>query len=81
MARVSFGLFSTKGAPQMGYYQTRRKCTGPSPSKSMISIMLQCNFIEITLLRLCSLVNWLYIFRTPLHNNTLWGILLLVTPN
>ena len=47
----------------------------------MISIKLQCNFIEMTLLRQCSPVNLLHIFRTPLNKNRQEGMLLLVIPN
>ena len=47
----------------------------------MISIKLQCNFTEMTLLRQCSPVNLLQIFRTPLNKNRQEGMLLLVTPS
>ena len=36
----------------------------------VISIKLQCNFIEITLLHRYSPVNFLHIFRTPFNKNT-----------
>ena len=42
----------------------------------MISIELQNNFIEITLRHGCSLVNLLYIFRTPFPKNTSGRLLL-----
>ena len=35
-----------------------------------------CNFIEIALQHGCSPVNFLYIFRTPIYNNTSGGLLL-----
>ena len=37
------------------------------PSRSVISVKLLCNFIEITLLHGCSPVNLLHIFRTYLR--------------
>ena len=39
--------------------------TGEHPCRSVISIKLLCNFIEITLRHGCSPVNLLYIFRVP----------------
>ena len=45
------------------------KLTGELPWRSVISIKLQSNFIEITL-RVCSPVNLLNISRIPFSNNT-----------
>ena len=40
------------------------KFTGEHPCRSVISVKLLCNFIEITLRHGCSPVNLMYIFRT-----------------
>ena len=45
------------------------KFTGEHPCRSVISIKLQNNFIEIALRRGCSPVNLLHIFRTPFPQN------------
>ena len=52
------------------------KFTGQHSCRSVISVKLQSNFIEITLQHGCSPVNLLYIFRTPFTKNT-YGWLLL----
>ena len=52
------------------------KFTGDYPCRSVISIELQSNFIEITLRRGCSLVNFLHIFRALLYKNTSGALLL-----
>ena len=52
------------------------KFTGESPCRSMISIKLLCNFIEITLWYGCSPVNLLHIFRTPFTKNSSAWLLL-----
>ena len=44
--------------------------TGEQPCRSMISIKLLCNFIEITLWHGCSPVCLLNAFRTPFPRNT-----------
>ena len=46
------------------------KSAGEHRCRSVISIMLQSNFIEIILRHGCSPVNLLYIFRTPFPKNT-----------
>ena len=52
------------------------KFTGEHPCRSVISIKLQSNFIEITLRHGCSPVNSLHIFRTPFPRNTSGWLLL-----
>ena len=52
------------------------KLTGEHPYRSVISINLICNFIEITLRHGCSSVNLLHIFRTHLTKNTSGWLLL-----
>ena len=52
------------------------KITGEHPCRSMISVKLLCNFIEITLRHRCCPVNLLHIFRTPFPKNTSGGLLL-----
>ena len=51
------------------------KFTGEHPYRSMISIMLRSNFIEITLRHRCS-VNLMHIFRTSFPRNTSGRLLL-----
>ena len=46
------------------------------PCRSVISIKLLCNFIEIALRHRCSPVNLLHIFRTPFPKNTSRWLLL-----
>ena len=46
------------------------KFTGEHPCRSVISIKLQSNFIEIALRHGFSPVNLLHLFRTPFLNNT-----------
>ena len=46
------------------------KFTGEHPCRSVISIKLQSNFIEIALWHGCSPVNLLLIFRTPFLKNS-----------
>ena len=52
------------------------KFTGEHPCRSVISIKLLCNFIEITLRQGCSPVNLLHTSRTPFCKNTYGGLLL-----
>ena len=52
------------------------KFTGEHPCRSVISIKLQSNFIEITLRHGRSPVNLLHIFKTPLLTNTSSWLLL-----
>ena len=46
------------------------KFTGEHTCRSVISVKLLCNFIEIALRHECSAVNWLHIFRTAFAKNT-----------
>ena len=55
---------------EKGVLKICMKSTGEHPCRSVISIMLQSNFIEITLRHGCSPVNLLHIFRTPFTKNT-----------
>ena len=59
-----------------GVLKMYRKFAGENPCRSVISIKLQNNFIEITFKHGCSLVNLLYIFRTPLLRNSSGRMLL-----
>ena len=54
----------------------KEKFTGERPCRSVISIKLQSNFIEIALRHGCSPVNLLHIFRTPFLKNTSGRVLL-----
>ena len=53
-----------------GVLKIYNKYTGEHPCRSVISIKLLCNFIEIALRHGCSPVNLLHIFRTPFSRNT-----------
>ena len=57
------------------------KFTGEHPCRSVISIKLSCNFIEITLRHGCSPLNLLHIFGTHLNKNTSRWLLLLLQLN
>ena len=59
-----------------GVLKIRSKFTGEHPCRSVISIKLLCNFIEIALRHRCSPVNLLHIFRTPFPRNAFGGLLL-----
>ena len=52
------------------------KFTWEHPCRSVISIKLQSNFIEITLRHGCSLVNLIHIFRTTFYKNTFGRLIL-----
>ena len=64
-------MFFRKGAPKI-----YSKFEGEYPCRSLISIKLQINFIEITLRHECSPVNALHIFRTSFPRNTSGWLLL-----
>ena len=55
------------------------KFTGEHPCRSVVSIKLLCNFIEIAFWQGCSPVNLMYIFRAPFYKNTYGGLLLNAT--
>ena len=55
------------------------KFTGQHACRSVISIKLQSNFIEITFRHGCSPVNLMYIFRTAFPMNTCRWLLLLIS--
>ena len=59
-----------------GLLKICRKFTGEYPCRSVMSIKLLCNFIEIVLQHGCSPVDLLHIFRTPFCKNTYGGLLL-----
>ena len=61
-----------------GVLKICNKFTGEQPCQSVISIKLQCNFIEVTLRHECSPVNLLHIFRPPFTKNTSGWLLLLL---
>ena len=52
------------------------KFTGEHPCRSVISIKLFCNFIEITLRHGCSPINLIHIFRTLFYKITSGGLIL-----
>ena len=60
----------------LGVLKICRKLTVEHLCRSLISINLICNFLEITLRHGCSLVNLLYIFRIPFPKNTCGWLLL-----
>ena len=53
-----------------------RKRIGEHPCRSVISIKLLCNFIEITLPHGCSAVNLQHTFKAPFYKNISGGLLL-----
>ena len=79
-----FLIFCRSSPPEVllvnGVLKICIKITGEHPYRSVISINLICNFIEITLRHGCSPVNLLHIFRTHLTKN-ISGLLLLYLIN
>ena len=61
-----------------GILKTCSKFTVEHPCQSVISIMLICNFIEITLWHGCSPADLLHTFRIPLRKNTSGRLLLAI---
>ena len=53
-----------------GFLKICSKFTGEHPCRTVISMMLESNFIEITLRQWCSPVNLLHFFRKPFAKNT-----------
>ena len=68
----SAGQCFTRCLVQRGFLKICSKFTREHPHRSVISIKLQSNFIEITLRHRCSLVNLLHIFRTPFLKKHIW---------
>ena len=56
----------SKGVFKKKFFEIRSKFTEEHPGRSVISIKLLCNYIEILLLHGCSPINLQRIFRTPL---------------
>ena len=73
---VSTGIRSSR--PELflrkGVQKKCSKFTGGHPCRSVISIKLQSNFLEITLRHGCSPVHLAHIFRTPFPKNTSVGL-------
>ena len=61
---------------EKGVLQIRSKFTEKHPCRSVISLKLLYNFIEIALRHGCSPVKLLHIFRTPFLRNTFVWLLL-----
>ena len=61
---------------QKGVLKIWRIFTGEHPCRSVTSIKLLWNFIEIILLHVCSPVNLLHLFRTLFPKKTSGGLLL-----
>ena len=71
--RVSYSEYTeaaTQRYSRKGVLKIRSKFTGEHPCRSVISIKLLCNFIEIALRHGCSPLNLQHIFRTPFCRNT-----------
>ena len=66
-------MFLGKGVLKIG-----SKFSGEHPCRSVVSIKMLCNFIEIILRHGCSPVNLLCIFRTSFYKNTSEGLLLVM---
>ena len=60
----------------IGVLKICSKLTGEHPCRSVISIKMQSNFIEVALRHGCSPVILLHIFRTPFVKNTSGWLLL-----
>ena len=74
-------LYEFEKQPSRGVLRKRSlkicsKFTEEQPCRSVISIKLQSNFIEITLRHRCSPVNLLHTFRTPFPKNSSGRLLL-----
>ena len=70
-----FGQINARSSPPevflgTGVLEVCSNFSGEHPCRSLISIKLQNNFIEFTLLHGCSPVNLLHIFRTLFYRNT-----------
>ena len=63
---------------EKGVLKICSKFTGEQSRRSVISIKLLCNFMEITLMHVCSPVNLLHIFKTPFPRNISGRMLLVV---
>ena len=61
---------------EKGILKICSKFAGEHSCRSVTSIKLLCNCIEITLRYGCSPVNWLHIFRIPFSKNTSEWLLL-----
>ena len=74
--------FSKSSHPEVflrkGFLKTCSNVLGERPCRSVISIKLLRNLIEITFQHGCSPVNLMYIFRTPFLKNTTGRQLLLL---
>ena len=68
----------SKGALWKRYSESMQQFYRRTRCRSVISIKLLCNFIEITFRHGCSPVNLLHIFRTPFPRNTSGWLLLKV---
>ena len=77
-------FFTLQKQPTRGVLKKRcseiySKFTGEHSCRSVISIKLLCNFIEISLRHECSPANMLHIFRTTfLRNTSGWLLLTLI---
>ena len=58
------------GILRKGVLKICSRFTGENPCRSVVSIKLPSNFIEIAFRHGCSPVNLLHIFRTPFPRNT-----------
>ena len=74
--RISFRSSHSEVFLGKGVLKICNKFTGEHPCRSVISIKMQSNFIEITFRYRCSPVNLLHIFRTSLLKNTSGWLLL-----
>ena len=66
------------GCQLLGGFIVCSKCRGEHSCRSVISVKLLCNFIEMTLWNGCSPLNLLHIFRTHFPKNTYGGLLLAI---
>ena len=80
MTSLSLERYSKNSRPWLflgkGVLKICSKFTGEFPCRSVISIKLLCNLIEIKIQHGCSSVNLLHIFRTTFPKNTSGRLLL-----
>ena len=60
----------SRGVLRKRYSENMQQIYRTTTCRSVISIQLLCNFIEIKLRHVCSPINLLHIFRTPFLMNT-----------
>ena len=73
-SKLLFQKQPSRGVLRKCFLKICSQFTGEHSCRSMISIKLLCNFIEITLRHVCSPVNLLHTFRRTFPRNTSGGL-------